>query len=120
MIRVSGERGNDTRIELRSPDSASNPYLVCALCLSAGFDGSRRKIDPPAAVGAGGGVRNERPEYLPSDLGEAIELFEESAWIREVLGEEFCSLYLEAKKKQWIRYSRQVTEWEINEYLYRI
>ena len=40
--------------------------------------------------------------------------------MKEILGKEFCEEYTAAKKKEWLRYTRQVTQWEIEEYLYRI
>lgn len=109
ILRIPNGKGLTTRIELRSPDSASNPYLVFALCLAAGLDGIRNKILPPDA-----------PDYLPENLKEAISYFEKSRWIRELLGNEFCEEYLSVKKQEWQRYTRQVTDWEIEEYLYRI
>ena len=62
----------------------------------------------------------EHPDGLPETLKEAIDAFENSSWIREILGEDFCRIYLEAKKKEWLRYTRQVTDWEVKEYLYRL
>ena len=53
-------------------------------------------------------------------LKEAIDYFESSSWVKEVLGEEFCRQYVSAKKNEWLRYTRQVTDWEIAEYLYRL
>ena len=47
LIRIPAERGTGTRIELRSPDSAANPYLTLAVCLSAGLDGIEKQIEPP-------------------------------------------------------------------------
>ena len=59
-------------------------------------------------------------EHLPADLREAIGLFEQSSWIKEVLGDELCEKYAEAKKDEWLRYSRQVSAWELETYLYRV
>ena len=59
-------------------------------------------------------------ENLPENLKEAIELFEQSDWVKEILGKDFCEEYVAAKKKEWLRYTREVSQWEIEEYLYRI
>ena len=127
LIRVPYSMGEETRIELRSPDAASNPYLVFAVCLAAGLDGIKRKMYPAEASDRS--YANNRaqvqeteyiPEYLPENMKEAIEFFENSNWIKEVLGEEFCAKYTEAKKDEWLRYSRQVTAWEVENYLYRV
>ena len=50
LIRIPATRGENTRIELRCPDPACNPYLTLAVCLAAGLDGIRNQIDPPVAV----------------------------------------------------------------------
>ena len=59
-------------------------------------------------------------EFVIETLKEAIDYFESSSWVKEVLGEEFCRQYVAAKKNEWLRYTRQVTDWEIAEYLYRL
>ena len=50
----------------------------------------------------------------------AITLFEDSSWMKEILGETFCKQYAQAKRKEWLRYSQEISDWEIEEYLYRI
>ena len=50
LIRIPATRGEETRIELRSPDPACNPYLALAICLAAGLDGIKNKIVPPDAM----------------------------------------------------------------------
>ena len=57
---------------------------------------------------------------LPSTLGEAIAELEKDGFVRKVLGEEFIQRYLEAKKAEWKEYMPQVTDWEVDKYLYRI
>ena len=118
LVRIPVTRGEETRVELRSPDAASNPYLVLAVCFAAGLDGIRNKISP--AKSSNIASPDQAPEHLPETLKDAIELFENSEWIRGVLGEDFCRTYLSAKKDEWLRYIRQVTDWEVNEYLYRL
>lgn len=126
LIRIPVSRGSRTRVELRCPDSAANPYLTLAVCLEAGLDGIRGRIEPPAAV-----VENVFEmrraqkhelgiESLPADLGEALEEFEKDEYIREVLGRHISEKYCEAKHAEWVDYRAQVTEWEIDNYLYKI
>ena len=64
--------------------------------------------------------RMQDTEHLPETLKDAIELFEQSSWIKNVLGEDFCQEYIKEKKNEWLRYVRQVTDWEVEEYLYRL
>lgn len=114
LVRIPFFRGQESMVELRSPDAAANPYLVLAVCLAAGMDGIRKRLVPLKA----GETKN--PDCLPETLKEAIDIFENSSWIREILGEDFCRIYVESKKKEWLRYTRQVTDWEVEEYLYRL
>lgn len=122
LVRIPAARRGDTKIELRSPDAASNPYLVFAVCLAAGLDGIHKKISPTEASNRSDKDSSEKAavENLPENLKEAIELFEQSSWIEEILGKDFCEKYAASKKKEWLRYTRQVTAWEIENYLYRI
>lgn len=126
LVRVPAARGKGTRVELRCPDPACNPYLVLAVCLAAGLDGIKKKLVPPARVDRNifEMSRNEKEalhiESLPQDLCEATKELEKDAFIRNVLGEHVSEKYIEAKYKEWENYRVQVTEWEIDEYLYRI
>lgn len=125
LIRIPVTRGEGTRIELRCPDSACNPYLTLAVCLAAGLDGIRRKLTPPDSVNCNlfelsEAERQKRGlERLPADLGEAIQELEKDRFIQDVLGTHVTKKYLEAKKTEWKQYRAQVTDWEIGEYLYR-
>ena len=126
LIRIPATRGEETRIELRSPDPACNPYLALAICLAAGLDGIKNKIVPPDAME--GNMHLLTPEELeergieslPKNLQEAVEEFEKDSLMKEVLGEEVCSKYSMAKKKEWEDYNATVSQWEIDSYLLRI
>ena len=123
LIRIPSSRGQSTRIELRSPDTAANPYLALAVCLAAGLDGIKNRIDPPAEI-----VQNiyamtdkERKAQgirsLPSNLLEAIRAMEDDAFVTSVLGEHLAECYIRAKKQECEAYSLQVSQWELDEYL---
>lgn len=126
LIRIPASRGEGTRIELRSPDPAANPYLTLALCLMAGLDGIRRQIEPPAGVDTNLSDMTEAErcargiQTLPGTLIEAVNELEQDAFVQGVLGRHVAEHYIAAKKAEWHRYRSQVTDWEINEYLYRI
>ena len=126
LIRIPSSRGKETRIELRSPDSAANPYLLIAVCLEAGMEGIRNKIVPPAPVNQNVFDLSQEEmkelgiEAIPSDLGEALEELKKDTFIQQVLGKHVFQKYVEAKEKEWISYRAQVTDWEIDEYLYKI
>ncbi len=126
LIRIPATRGEGTRVELRCPDSAANPYLTLAICLEAGLDGIRNQITPPPAVTENiFEMRLSQKEKLgidslPGDLEEALDELEKDTYIKEVLGNHISEKYLEAKRVEWDDYRAQVTNWEIEKYLYKI
>lgn len=126
LIRIPSTRGDNTRIELRCPDPACNPYLTLAVCLEAGLDGIRNRIMPPAAVAENVFELREKEQKqmgiktLPSNLGEAIDELEKDEFIKGVLGKHITDKYIKAKRAEWAAYCSQVTRWEIENYLYKI
>lgn len=125
LIRIPSSRGASTRIELRSPDSAMNPYLALAACLAAGLDGIKKEMNPPKAISRSvysmteDELKEQGISQLPETLGEAIEAFEGDVFLQNVLGKHIYTKYLEAKKEEWNEFRSQVTDWEIEEYLYK-
>ena len=125
IVRIPSSRGASTRLELRSPDSAMNPYLALAACLAAGLDGIKNHMELPEPVVQNIYAMDEETikergiDHLPETLGEAIDEFEEDVFLRNVLGDHIFYKYLEAKKEEWNVFRSQVTDWEIEEYLYK-
>ncbi len=125
LIRIPASRGAGTRIEFRSPDPASNPYLVMAICLAAGLDGIKNKLEPPKPMNqnmytlSDAQIKEMMIEKLPTTLGEACEALEEDSFIKKVIGPHIYKKYLSAKKREWMEYCRIVSQWEVDEYLYK-
>lgn len=119
LIRVPAARGQNTRIDLRNPDPACNPYLSFALLLAAGLDGMDRDLLPSPAVSSGDSLPECSLKRLPRDLGEAVEAMESDPLVRNVLGDIIFEKYAEAKKEEWRQYSTSVTDWELHRYLNR-
>ncbi len=126
LIRVPGYkpgRENATRVELRSPDPACNPYLAFSVLLAAGLEGMEKKYDLPDPLeenvyNMSEKERQERGiETLPSSLLEAIQLTEKSDLVRKVLGDHLFEAFIKNKKIEWDQYRTQVTEYEIDKYL---
>ena len=123
LIRIPASRGNGTRVELRNPDPSANPYLVLALCLAAGLDGIKRKLEVPASVDCNiFDMTDEQRkaagvDILPGSLEEAVYCMKADPFIKEVLGEHIFNKYTQAKMEEWDSYRTQVTQWEIDEYL---
>ena len=125
LIRIPASRGNGTRVELRNPDPTANPYLVLALCLAAGLDGIKNKIEVPESVDCNiyemtpGERRAAGIENMPTDLKEAVDCLVADEFLCSVLGEHITTKYVEAKMKEWENYTTRVSQWEIDEYLYK-
>ena len=109
MVYLPHIVGEEARLEFRSTDPAANPYLTLSLCLQAGLKGIEEHTEPDMDAKAD----------MPDNLWEAIHSMEEDAFVEKVLGSKVNKRYLELKKAEWNRYRVQVSEWEINEYLYR-
>jgi len=112
-----------TRIEVRFPDPACNPYLAFAVMLRAGLEGIKNKypLPEPLEVSAYEMEEIERKarkiEELPGSLIEAIEIAEDSQLLKETLGEHIYTKFLENKKIEWDNYRTKVTDYEIKRYL---
>ena len=125
LIRIPASRGNGTRVELRNPDPTANPYLVLALCLAAGLDGIKNKIEVTESVDCNiyemtpGERRAAGIENMPADLKEAVDCLVADEFLCSVLGEHITTKYVEAKMKEWENYTTRVSQWEIDEYLYK-
>lgn len=112
-----------TRIELRSPDPTANPYLVNAVTLAAGLDGIERKLELPPEATAETLKLTDRQMVeagytpLPRSLKEALDVFEDSQFMKDALGEHIHSFFLKKKRDEWHKFESTITEWEIKHYL---
>ena len=111
MVRVP-DRG---RFELRLMDGAANPYLLQAGILMAGLDGIDNQRNPgePSTINMyteGHKLKNVR--RLPSNLLDAIRLFEKSKILRTGLGDELVSSYAKLKHAEWRSYTAAISSWE--------
>ena len=129
LIRVpmyKPAKGNSTRIEFRSMDSACNPYLALAVLLAAGLKGIEEGYELPdgAEDDVWGLSESERKAMgmkpLPSSLDQAIEIMERSELVAETLGEHVFDFFLRNKRAEWEDFRRQVTQWELDRYLPRL
>lgn len=112
-----------TRIELRSPDPMANPYLVNAVTMAAGLDGIERKLELPPEATAETLKLTDRQMLeagytpLPRSLKEALDVFEDSQFMKDALGEHIHSFFLKKKRDEWHKFESTITEWEIKHYL---
>lgn len=101
-------------IKLCSPDSMSNPYLVFAACIKAGLEGIENGMTPPEMLTKDSVCKTA--EKLPISLIEAMNIAQDSEFIKGILGENLHRTYINEKKKEFDDYRKTVTPWEINRY----
>ncbi len=126
MIRVplyKPGKEEASRIELRTPDPACNPYLTFAVILAAGLEGIEKgyELVSPVEENVYLMTPEERKKrgigVLPGSLIEAIKLAEQSEVVRKALGEHVFQHFLENKRAEWDNYRKEVTSYEISRYL---
>lgn len=123
LIRVPAGRGTKTRVELRNPDPAGNPYLQFAVMCASGLKGIKEKTSPPEPVEKD--IYHLTPEErkhlgidsLPGNLGHALSLMENSDLVKETLGAHLFEHFLHIKTAEWDEYRTKVSEWEIENLL---
>jgi glutamine synthetase len=123
MVRVPERRGPATRLEVRTPDPAANPYLALAVLVAAALDGVatgaewREPVTEEVAEMSHRERRRLRIDDLPHDLSEACDELERDDVVRAALGAHVTQHYLAAKRREWREYITQVTRWELDRYL---
>ena len=104
---------NDSKVELRFPDPAANPYLAIAVSIAAGLDGIKNHTEP-------GKKNNPECDSLPGTLKEAIAKFGKDPLMEEVLGKDLLKVYKNIKYDEWSEYMLQVSDWEVSKYLIKM
>ena len=139
LVRVPlapGDKNSVTRVEYRHPDPSSNPYLVAAALLKAGWEGIDKKIEPGAPLTENiyeltpAQMKDKGVGYMPEHLGDAVDLFADDITMKEALGaflfdnlielkrEEFES-YMDFTGVDWAASRPNITSWEYERYLTR-
>ena len=119
-------KGNSSRVEVRSIDSACNPYLAFAVLLAAGLKGVEEGYELPpeteddvwSLTAAERRAMGIKP--LPASLNEAITVMESSELVAETLGEHTFEFFLRNKRAEWDDYRNTVTAFELERYLPRL
>ncbi|OQA92461.1 MAG: putative glutamine synthetase 2 [Elusimicrobia bacterium ADurb.Bin231] len=112
-----------TRIELRFPDPACNPYLAFSVMLAAGLEGVRKKYPLSAPIEkdifhmTDDERKSEGINSLPGSLIEAIKLASGSELLKKAMGSHIFEKFLENKKIEWDMYRTRITGYEIEKYL---
>lgn len=120
------KQGASTRVEYRSPDPATNPYLAFAACLMAGLKGIEEGYELPPAVEANlydftrQELLAEGIVTLPTSLSRAVDEMAESELMASVLGEHVFQWFIRNKRADYTRYEQQVSQYELQQYLPRL
>lgn len=116
LIRIPAAFGEKVRMELRSPDPSTNPYLAYALIIAAGLEGIEKGLALPSAANVDLYTADENLTRtltpLPTSMNEAISLAEESSFVKGVIGEELLRKYLSFKKKEAEDFSEAINKAE--------
>lgn len=125
LIRVPkwfSDKPKAARIELRCPDSSSNPYLAFTAMLAAGLAGIEQNLAPTEPVEENvyhldeANLKNRHIATLPGYLFEALAWFGQSELMKKILGEELFNRYLSVKQKEWNEFKTEVCSWELDKY----
>ena len=123
LVRIPAARGVGTRVEMRNPDPAANPYLATAVMLKAGLDGIKNEIEPPKEVVDNVYDMSSREkdkkgiDNLPADINQAINELMNNEVIKSALGSHVLKKFVKAKQIEWDVYRTQVHQWELDQYL---
>ena len=109
-LRLVG-RGAGLRLENRVPGGDVNPYLAVAGIIAAGLDGVKNKLKlEPAFTG---NAYDSDSSRVPASMSEALDLWENSAWIKETFGAEVQAHYANMARVEIAAYGKAVTDWEL-------
>jgi len=123
MIRIPAARGKATRVEIRSVDSSSNPYLAMSGILAAGLDGISSDLKQVDSVKknlfkmSALELKRHGITNLPENLKEAVDVFSTSSLMKEAIGDFLHAKLIEAKTTEWTEYKMKVTQYELDKYL---
>jgi glutamine synthetase len=123
LVRVPASRGLSTRIEVRSPDPAANPYLALAVMLKAGLDGIKNKLALAPHTDRNIYVMDESErkdagiENLPASIIDAVEVLQNNPVMCDALGEHAVAHFAEAKRIEWDHFRTTVHDWERDQYI---
>ena len=123
MIRIPATRGGSTRIEVRSVDPSTNPYLGMSVLLASGLYGIENDLETKSPIKKNlfkmshRELRKNKIDHLPTNLISSLNYFSKSELMKDTIGQDLFNKIIEAKTKEWSEYTTYVTDWEIKKYL---
>jgi glutamine synthetase len=116
-------REKATRIELRSPDPACNPYLAFSVMLASGLKGIEEEYELPEPIEENIFEMSEEQRaknniaFLPDTLENATREMEKSDLMRQTLGDHIFHHLIANKKVEWDAYKVHISQYELDKYL---
>lgn len=115
-LRVIEGSDSAVRVEKRDAGADCNPYYLLATDIAAGLDGIEQGLEPTAPT-TGNGYEDAEAAPIPATAQEAIALARGSDWLRKVMGDDACEIYLQQAEREVEFLSAQVTPLETQRYL---
>tara|TARA_R110000796_G_scaffold251533_2_gene383201 strand:- start:110 stop:1519 length:1410 start_codon:yes stop_codon:yes gene_type:complete len=117
-VRVPGGDPESMRIEHRLAGADANPYLLMAALLSAIHYGISNKIEPPEMTE--GNAYDQHEASLPTNLRDALRALENSAVMKEYIGEEYLDVFVLCKESEQEEFERTISDLEYMWYLHTV
>jgi len=123
LIRVPAAKGKSKRVEMRSVDPTTNPYLAIAAILDAGLDGitSGYELAPEVKENIYQMTEEERAADgiidLPSTLHNSLKALRKDEYVQASLGKGLTNSFFAAKNAEWAQYQQTVSQWERDTYM---
>uniref|UniRef100_A0A914MLY8 GS catalytic domain-containing protein n=1 Tax=Meloidogyne incognita TaxID=6306 RepID=A0A914MLY8_MELIC len=113
-FRLCNSKSAGINVELRIGGADLNPYLAFSAIIAAGISGIEEKLELPSP--ASGNLYNDKelPEF-PNSLQKATHLLRESKMLNKTFGEKVILHYVNAANVEINEFSKQVTDWELNQ-----
>ncbi len=108
-LRIPLSKPSALRVENRVAGMDCNCYLAFAASLATGYIGMKQKAKPRTEVS---GEAYELPRALPRSLHEALDSMTKNEAVIDVLGEEFCEVYLAIKRQEVEEFLQVISPWE--------
>ncbi|MEZ5536166.1 MAG: glutamine synthetase family protein [Thiolinea sp.] len=115
-VRVPDSPNAARRIEHRVSGADANPYLVLAVVLAAALHGIENRLSPPEPIEGDAYAADDPGQPLPTQWQEAIDTFEQSQLMEQLLGKEFMEVFTAMKRQEYMKLAALVTPVEYQSY----
>jgi glutamine synthetase len=109
-LRVPESKRAARRIENRVPGADCNPYLAFAASLACGYIGMINGLVPTKEMK--GNAYESKRHALPRHLLDALDNLRTASELKELLGADFVSVYLDVKNVENDAYQQVISAWE--------